>query len=104
MFAHTVCPSPPSPEPELPNRFRAVLMDQDVLHRLSAPSKRAGGCPRYSLVWKLVFLPRQAGQRCCLARPEWGKPTDIGSAARLQQVKQALARLPYKRSAAQIDG
>ena len=37
-----------------PKRGRAVLMDQDVLHRVSAPSAAAGGRPRYSLVWKLV--------------------------------------------------
>lgn len=37
-----------------PKRYRAVLMDQDVLHRVSAPSAAAGGRPRYSLVWKLV--------------------------------------------------
>lgn len=32
-------------------------MDQDMPHRISAPSKAAPG-PRYSLVWKLVFWPR----------------------------------------------
>ncbi len=37
-----------------PKRGRAVLMDQDVLHRVSAPSASAEGRPRYSLVWKLV--------------------------------------------------
>lgn len=30
-------------------------MDQDVLHRVSAPSSAAGGRPRYSLIWKLVW-------------------------------------------------
>eukprot|EP00983_Pelagomonas_calceolata_P120712 1160730-Pelagomonas_calceolata.AAC.4 len=29
--------------------YRAVLMDQDVLHRLSQPSHHAGRHPRYSL-------------------------------------------------------
>lgn len=67
-------------------------MDQDVLHRLSAPSRLAESWPRYSLVWKLVFLPKSAGQTCCIARPEWGRPTDIGSAAHLQHVKELLAR------------
>ena len=38
-----------------PKRGRAVLMDQDILHRVSAPSAAAGGRPRYSLVWKLVL-------------------------------------------------
>ena len=37
-----------------PKRGRTVLMDQDVLHRVSAPSASAEGRPRYSLVWKLV--------------------------------------------------
>ena len=37
-----------------PKRGRALLMDQDVLHRVSAPSASAEGRPRYSLVWKLV--------------------------------------------------
>jgi hypothetical protein len=66
-------------------------MDQDVLHRLSPPS-RAAGRPRYSLVWKLVFLPRRPGQplACCIARPEWGRPTPFGSAARVAMVARAL--------------
>ncbi|KAG2485818.1 hypothetical protein HYH03_015528 [Edaphochlamys debaryana] len=36
---------------------RVVLMEQDVPHRISAPSAAAPG-PRYSLVWKLVWLPK----------------------------------------------
>lgn len=32
-----------------PKPGRAVLMDQDLLHRVSAPSPAAGGRPRYSL-------------------------------------------------------
>ncbi|KAK9804412.1 hypothetical protein WJX72_011538 [[Myrmecia] bisecta] len=75
-----------------PKRFRAVLMDQDVLHRVSTPSQLAGGRPRYSLVWKLVFLPRAAGQTACIARPEWGPPTNIGSAAHMENVKRSLAK------------
>ena len=35
-----------------PKCGRVVLMDQDVMHRLSPPSKAAGR-PRYSLVWKV---------------------------------------------------
>lgn len=41
-----------------PKQFRAVLMDQDVLHRVSTPSQLAGARPRYSLVWKLIFMPQ----------------------------------------------
>ncbi|GFR50258.1 hypothetical protein Agub_g12444 [Astrephomene gubernaculifera] len=36
---------------------RVVLFDQDVPHRISPPSSLAPG-PRYSLVWKLVMVPR----------------------------------------------
>jgi hypothetical protein len=77
-------------------------MDQDVPHRISPPSRTAPG-PRYSLVFKLVFWPHQgwgggeaaaagaAGAAVAagpgapavsgLARPEWGPPQRIGSAA-----------------------
>ncbi|KAL6754853.1 hypothetical protein V8C86DRAFT_280056 [Haematococcus lacustris] len=37
---------------------RVVLMDQDTSHRISPPSAVAAGAPRYSLVWKMVWLPR----------------------------------------------
>ena len=46
--------SPPTPTPH-PHQ---VLMHQDVLHRVSTPSMLARR-PRYSLVWKLLFVPRQ---------------------------------------------
>eukprot|EP00892_Ulva_mutabilis_P002808 jgi/Ulvmu1/12528/UM090_0015.1 len=36
-----------------PKPGRVVIMDQDVLHRASAPASAAGR-PRYSLVWKLL--------------------------------------------------
>ena len=36
---------------------RVVIMDQDVTHTVSAPSREAGGRPRYSLVWKLAVVP-----------------------------------------------
>ena len=42
-------------------------------------------------VWKLAFLPRGAGA-ACLARPEWGPPVSIGSAAHVEQVKRTLKR------------
>ena len=78
-----------------PQPGRVVLMDQDLLHRLSAPSRLAGR-PRYRLVWKLALLPRpRVGRRagagagaaeeeappCSIARPEWGRPMPFGSAA-----------------------
>ena len=76
-----------------PRPGRAVLMHQDVLHRVSTPSLLAGR-PRYSLVWKLVFVPRdvasKAGHPCemddrglpggeTICRPEWGRPLHIGN-------------------------
>lgn len=69
---------------------RVVLMDQDVAHRISAPSRQAPG-PRYSLVWKLVLVPKATpgagaddGTTTLLSicRPEWGEPVRIGSASR----------------------
>ncbi|MEW5307344.1 MAG: hypothetical protein WDW36_009748 [Sanguina aurantia] len=73
-----------------PKKYRAVLMDQDVLHRLSAPSRLAQGRPRYSLVWKLVFLPL-GGAQPSIARPEWGPPTAFGSAAKMQAAAKQMA-------------
>ena len=61
-----------------------------ALDRVSAPSLAAGGRPRYSLVWKLAFVPRQPGQRACIARKEWGTPASIGSA---QKVQAAIRRM-----------
>jgi probable phosphoglycerate mutase len=61
-----------------PGKYRAVLMDQDVTHRVSAPSQRANGKPRYSLVWKLLFIPRAPDAPCTIARPEWGTPLHFG--------------------------
>ena len=80
-----------------PKPGRVVLMDQDVLHRVSVPSKAAGGRPRLSLVWKLVFLPKHEKQECCILRREWGRPAYMGSAARVQAVKQSIANEVGKR-------
>tara|TARA_B100000767_G_scaffold248471_1_gene249396 strand:- start:278 stop:430 length:153 start_codon:yes stop_codon:yes gene_type:complete len=44
-------------------------MHQDVLHRVSTPSMLARR-PRYSLVWKLIFVPRQP-------KPHGGAPETI---------------------------
>lgn len=75
-----------------PRAGRAVLMHQDALHRVSAPSAAAEGRPRLSLVWKLAFLSKHSGEACSLGRPEWGPPTSFGSAAKLDAVKRQLAR------------
>ena len=73
-----------------PQPGRVVLMDQDVVHRVSAPSK-AAGVPRYSLVLKLVFHPKAmiptTGKTAesegfdGITRKEWGEPVLFGSAA-----------------------
>lgn len=67
---------------------RAVLMDQDVVHRLSTPSLLAQR-PRYSLVWKLVFVPKSS-EAATLSRKEWGSPTYFGSAAKAKAVQDML--------------
>jgi hypothetical protein len=64
-----------------PRPGRAVLMHADVLHRISAPSAIAQR-PRYSLVWKLVFIPRAGDaprSRESVRRTEWGEPTRLGT-------------------------
>ena len=64
-----------------PRPGRAVLLHQDVLHRVSAPSLSARR-PRYSLVWKLVFYPRESTRaRETICREEWGTPARIGGCA-----------------------
>ncbi len=61
-----------------PKGYRCVLMDQDLMHRISAPSREAP-TPRYSIVWKLLFVPKSAGVTPTVARPEWGRPVAFGS-------------------------
>lgn len=70
-----------------PRPARAVLMHQDAFHRVSQPSSSAHR-PRYSLVWKLLFIPRTGqlgrkeeqprgalgGSHETISRPEWGPP------------------------------
>ena len=79
-----------------PKPGRAILMEQDVVHRVNPPSALAGGRLRLSLVWKLAFIPKidknkigGSGQ-VVLARKEWGQPTSFGSAARVDAVKRQL--------------
>lgn len=65
-----------------PKPGRVLLMDQDLPHRISAPSAAAAR-PRYSLVWKLIFVPDRGRAPCNLglSRPEWGPATRFGSSA-----------------------
>eukprot|EP01024_Parvocaulis_polyphysoides_P031055 TRINITY_DN28152_c0_g1_i1.p1 TRINITY_DN28152_c0_g1~~TRINITY_DN28152_c0_g1_i1.p1 ORF type:complete len:365 (-),score=38.05 TRINITY_DN28152_c0_g1_i1:10-954(-) len=77
-----------------PKGGRIVLMDQDIVHRLSSPSTKAQ-LPRYSLVWKLVFVPRDKNKEFSISRPEWGKPTAFGSSNKLLPPNAASAQSPY---------
>jgi len=62
----------------LPKLGRAVLMDQDVTHKVCAPAASAGR-PRYSVVWKLLLMPRENAP-LSIAHQQWGAPTMFGSA------------------------
>jgi probable phosphoglycerate mutase len=62
-----------------PAQFRTILMDQDITHRMSAPSKLANGKPRYSLVWKLLFVPKDAAISPSIAKTAWGPPVRLGA-------------------------
>ena len=86
---------------------RLVLMDQDVRHRVSPPSVAAGGRARFSLVWKLVFFPRGGARAVAgraraagIAREAFGRPSPLGSAAKLAAIEDAMRR-GAKRSAAE---
>ena len=64
---------------------RVVLMDQDVRHRVTAPTPIAGNRPRYSLVWKLILHPKTSMQDMKELAPDdrlgaWPEPTLFGSA------------------------
>ena len=83
-----------------PRPGRVVLMDQDVTHRVSPPTRAANGRARYSLVYKLVFFPRTKGGAAGpdaslwergIARAEWGPPSPIGSAAKLAAIVNAAS-------------
>ena len=65
-----------------PQPGRVVLMDQDILHRVSTPSQIAN-LPRYSFVLKLCFFPKRVDgpQRMTLIREDWGEPCLFGTAA-----------------------
>jgi len=63
-----------------PQPGRVVLMDQDILHRVSTPSQIAG-VPRYSFVLKLCFFPKHKQQKMTLIRDAWGEPCCFGTAA-----------------------
>ena len=86
-----------------PKPGRAILMEQDVVHKVNPPSSLAEGRFRLSLVWKLAFIPKNinynrktggadgcGGEGVRLARREWGQPTSFGSAAKVDAVKKQL--------------
>ena len=74
----------------VPRPGRIVLMEQDIIHRMTPPSSRASGAPRFSVVWKLVFLPKTRDTKLSICRPEWGRPSCIGSAAKVESVMHQL--------------
>jgi hypothetical protein len=73
-----------------PKPGRAILMEQDVVHKVNPPSSLAEGRLRLSLVWKLAFIAKNRGEEVKMARKEWGQPTSFGSAARVDAVKRQL--------------
>ena len=93
MAAETLFADPPTGTGVFvrPACGRLVLMDSDISHRLSPPSSTARR-PRYSIAWKLAFVPRSSAQRCSIALPEWGRPSAFGSAARLESVGRDLLK------------
>ena len=82
-----------------PRPARVVLMHQDVLHRVSAPSPLARR-PRYSLVWKLIFVPRAPEPTTpeTICRPEWGAPSLIGARRRRPSAPSASEPPSAKRA------
>lgn len=76
----------------VPRPGRIVLMEQDLIHRMTPPSSRAAGAPRFSVVWKLVFFPKASVRdtKLSICRPEWGRPSSIGSAAKVESVMHQL--------------
>jgi 2OG-Fe(II) oxygenase superfamily len=77
-----------------PKPGRVVLMDQDIMHRVSAPS-RAAGRPRYSLVWKLALLPAGGGGSATpvpslFLRQDGGAAVPFGSAAKMKAAQERL--------------
>lgn len=52
-------------------------------------------------MWKLVFHPKRPGQQCSIARPQWGRPTAFGSAARLAQAARQVKKQPSDEQRAQ---
>lgn len=73
-----------------PRPGRVVLMDQDIVHRVSAPSPLARR-PRFSLVWKLLLSDSTTGGCPSLLLPRHGPPASHGSAHRLRVAQTKLA-------------
>ena len=65
-----------------PKPGRCLVMDQDITHRVVAPTKAAGKKPRYSLVFKLILHPKTQGQEMKLScgKEDWPEPILFGSA------------------------
>ena len=55
-------------------------MDQDVTHRVSAPSAAADGAEVFARAEAALLPEGEAGPGMGLCRPEWGEPTRFGTA------------------------
>lgn len=78
-----------------PKPGRVILMDQDVLHRVSKPSREANK-PRWSLVCKLALHP--VGEGCEQRVPDMaaiacGSSLPVGSAHRLERAAALAKRM-----------
>jgi hypothetical protein len=69
-----------------PKAGRVILMHQDVLHRLSSPTTWACGRPRFSIVLKLMFIPKDDLTACSISRKEFGRVVSFGSASKIDNV------------------
>ena len=76
-----------------PKAGRIVLMHQDILHRLSSPSTWACGRPRFSIVLKLVFIPKDELTACSISRKEFGRVVSFGSASKIDNVLRNIKEL-----------
>ena len=78
-----------------PKPGRVILMDQDIMHKVNAPTGKAGR-PRYSLVWKLAVLPKCENGSGRTSVPHIAKHNEsvpivsFGSAARMKVAQQQL--------------
>ena len=83
-----------------PKPGRVLLLDQDIMHRVSAPAASTGR-PRYSLVWKLAVLDQAHPERTpsIALHGANGQVASFGSAMKM---KVAQARLVQRETDAEL--